>query len=221
VDSKLAKTDLRAPISGIVGNIPIKLGSFLEIGDQLTTITENNVLELNLSIPLEKADQLRLGLPVEILDAQNRAIATGKISFISPNVTSDSQLVLAKAEFANVQNALLNQQFIQARVIWDRRPGVVVPATAISRIGGASFVFVAKPATPKTATESPTSAPPKQSPAWVVEQRQVSLGAMQGNNYQVLSGLKPGEKIVTAGILQLREGSPIQPLPPQGQAAVP
>jgi multidrug efflux pump subunit AcrA (membrane-fusion protein) len=227
-ESKLDKTQIRAPISGIVGNIPLKLGSYLEAGDSITAITENDTLELNLSIPLEKLTQLRVGLPVEILDNQNQAIAEGKISFISPNATSDSQLVLAKADFANVRNALLNQQFIQARIIWDRRPGLVVPASAISRIGAASFVFVAKPAgvaqksaARKPPSELPSTGKANSPPALVVEQRQVTLGSMQGNNYQVLSGLKAGEKIVTAGILQLRDGAPIQPLPPQGRATVP
>jgi multidrug efflux pump subunit AcrA (membrane-fusion protein) len=49
----------------------------------------------------------------------------------------------------------------------------------------------------------------------VAQQRSIVLGEMQGNQYQVISGLKPGEKIVTAGILQLREGAPIQVLPGQ------
>ncbi len=44
----------------------------------------------------------------------------------------------------------------------------------------------------------------------IAEQRQVELGEVQGNNYQVISGLKPGEKIITAGILRLRDGAPIQ-----------
>jgi multidrug efflux pump subunit AcrA (membrane-fusion protein) len=232
VETRLDKTQIRAPISGVVGNIPLKLGDYLEKGDKLTTITENNALELNLSIPLEKAPQLRLGLPVEILDAQNKAIATGKISFISPNVTSDSQLLLAKASFSNAQIPLLNQQYIQARVIWDRRPGLLVPSTALNRVGGANFVFVAVP--PPKSDKSPENAQPASQqapqqaappaakssgqpapPPLVAQQRSVVLGEMQGNQYQVISGLKPGEKIVTAGILQLREGAPIQVLPGQ------
>lgn len=228
VETRLNKTQIRAPISGIVGNIPVKIGDYLEKGDPLTTITQNNALELNLSIPLEKAPRLRLGLPVEILDAQNKAIATGKISFISPNVTSDSQLILAKANFSDAQIPLLNQQFIPARIIWNRKPGLLIPSTALNRVGGANFVFVAvpppksdqangetqapKPALPPAA-QAPGQPPPP--PPLVAQQRAVVLGDMQGNDYQVISGLKPGEKIVTAGVLQLREGAPIQALPPK------
>lgn len=224
IESRLSKTQIRAPISGVVGDIPLKLGSYLEQGDQLTTITENNALELNLSVPLEKAPRLRLGLTVEILDAQNKAIATGKISFISPNVTRDSQLILAKANFPDAPIPLLNQQYIPARIIWNRKPGLLVPSSALNRVGGANFVFVAVPA-PKVNKTEPGAPPQAQAPApnpahqppppLVAQQRAVVLGDIQGNDYQVISGLQPGEKIVTAGVLQLQEGAPIQVLPPQ------
>lgn len=199
IEARLAKATIRAPIAGKLGNIPVKLGDYVEQGDQLTTITQNDVLELNLSIPIEKAPELRLGLPVDLLNAQNQPISRGRISFISPNVTADSQLILAKAVFPNADETLLNRQFIQAQVIWEQNRGILVPSVAISRIGGQAFVFVAKSA------DSDKS----EQPQLVAEQRQITLGEMQGNNYQVVEGLQPGEKIVIAGILQLQNGTPI------------
>ncbi|HAC62424.1 MAG TPA: efflux RND transporter periplasmic adaptor subunit [Cyanothece sp. UBA12306] len=199
---KLNKTKIVAPISGIVGDIPSEVGDYVEQGNSLTTLTENNVLELNLSIPLEKAPQLRLGLPVEILDVSGTGIARGKISFISPNVTFDSQLVLAKATFVNLERSLLNRQFIEARVIWEESSGLLVPTSAVSRLGGTTFVFVAQK---NDSAQGDT-------PQWIVKQRQVTLGNLQGNNYQVIEGLKAGEKIVSAGITKIKDGAPIQPL---------
>lgn len=203
------KTQVNAPIGGVVGDIPVEVGDYVQGGDTLTTLTANNTLELNLSIPLEKAPQLRLGLPVEIVNFQGEAIATGEISFISPNVTSDSQLVLAKATFNNSRRDLLNRQFIQARVIWEKRPGLLIPATAVSRLGSQTFVFVAKS----------NDAAKENEPSLMAEQRQVNLGELQGNRYQVIEGLTAGEKIVTAGIIQLKDGAPIQPLPPNQTSA--
>ncbi len=197
VDVQQQKTLLKAPIAGVVGDIPIKLGDYVSEGDNLTTITQNNSLELNLSVPIEKANQLRLGLPVEILDTQGKAIVTGNISFIAPNVTPDSQLILAKAAFANFQGQLLDRQFIQARIVWDTSPGVLVPTAAISRLGAQTFVFVAESDSTQKGTQL------------IAKQRQVTLGNLQGNQYQVLSGLQPGDKIVTAGILNLSDGVPI------------
>ncbi|MGK7940552.1 MAG: efflux RND transporter periplasmic adaptor subunit [Crocosphaera sp.] len=195
----VSKTRIIAPITGIIGDIPIEEGDYVGQGDTLTTLTANNVLELNLSIALEDAPRLRLGLPVEIMNPQGQTLATGNISFISPNVTVDSQLVLAKATFNGGNKALLNRQFIQARIIWEQEQGLLIPTAAVSRLGGQTFVFVAKPNQSAQENEAPL----------IAEQRQVELGELQGNSYQVISGLTPGEKIVIAGILQLKDGAPI------------
>jgi RND family efflux transporter MFP subunit len=199
---KLQKTQIRGPWKGVIGDIPIKIGDYVEKADTLTTLTQNNALELNLSIPLERAADLRLGLPVEMLDDQGKAIATGEISFISPDVTANSQLILAKASLSNLNRDWLNRQFIQARVIWNRRSGILIPAAAVSRLGGQTFVFVAQKAALAKGGK----------PQLIAQQKQVKLGNLQGNNYQVLEGLKAGEQIVTAGILNLTDGAPIQPI---------
>lgn len=193
---ELDKTMIKAPIGGKISNIPVKIGDFIETNTILTSITQNDVLELNISVPLEKAIDLELGLPVEVLNTEKDAIAVGKIDFISPNVTSDSQLVLAKAFFNNdIQGKLLNRQFIPARIIWDSGQGILVPSSAIFRIGGQGFVFVAEKNT--------------EGEGLIAKQRPIKLGEIHGNSYEVLEGLQTGEQIITAGILKVQEGSPI------------
>jgi RND family efflux transporter MFP subunit len=197
VQLKYAK--VLAPFTGTVGDIPLKVGDYAAKGDTLTTLTKNDSFDLNLSIPLARAKQLRAGLPVELLDATGKSIEMGKIGFIAPNATADSQTILAKATFPNSSGRLLNRQSVQARVVWDKRPGILIPVTAISRLGGKTFVFVADAG--------------KQSPdgksSLVARQQPVDLGAIEGANYQVIKGLKPGEKIVTTGLLNLTNGASI------------
>ncbi|MEG4207399.1 efflux RND transporter periplasmic adaptor subunit [Microcoleus sp. Pol7_A1] len=196
---QLQETAVIAPFAGVIGDIPVKVGDNLQKGDAIATLTENQLLDLRLSIPLERMPQLRLGLPVQMLDAQGKAIAQGQISFISPNVSANSQTILAKATFANPSGELLNLQFVKAKVIWKQNPGILVPVTAVTRLGGQTFVFTAqRPEQPKPGM-----------PPLVARQKPVKLGAIEGNNYQVIEGLQTGEKIITAGILNLTDGAPI------------
>ncbi|MBD2450762.1 efflux RND transporter periplasmic adaptor subunit [Nostoc sp. FACHB-152] len=189
-----------APITGIVGEFPVKVGDYLNTGQTITSIIQNDALDLNLSVPSNRLKQLRIGLPVQLIDPNTQQIiGKGQINYISPTVSSDQQSILSKARFLNSQGRLRDGQYVQARVIWNRQPGLLIPTVAISRIGGQSFVFV---------TENTTVNGKQQQ---VVHQRLVRLGDIQGTNYQVLDGLKPGETIVTSGILKLREGTPIQP----------
>ena len=198
---QLQKTKILAPFAGTVGDIPIKVGDFVSKGNDLTTITKNDLLELNLAVPLNRSSQLRLGLPVAMLDPQNKPIATGGVSFIAPNVDANSQTILAKATFANMGRELLDRQFVRSRIVWSERSGIVIPVNAVTRLGGETFVFVAETAAPSASGQ----------PQFVARQKPVKLGDIQGNNYQVLEGLQSGEEIVTAGLLNLTDGAAIAP----------
>jgi RND family efflux transporter MFP subunit len=206
VQLKYAK--VLAPFTGTVGDIPLKVGDYAAKGDALTTLTKNDSFDLNLSIPFARARQLRTGTSVELLDATGKSVEMGKVGFIAPNATADSQTILAKANFANSSGRLLNRQSVQARVIWDKRLGISIPVTAVSRLGGKTFVFVAEAG--------------KQSPdgksSLVARQQPVDLEAIEGTNYQVTKGLRPGEKIVTSGLLNLTNGVPIVVAPKDDNA---
>lgn len=190
-----------SPMAGIIGDIPVNPGDYVTTGQTITSITQNQALDLRISIPSNENDKLRSGLPVELIDPNTKQkLATGSINFISPNVNAQAQSVLVKARFMNQDNRLKNGQFVQARVIWGQNPGILVPVTAVTRTGAQGFVYV-------ITTESKTA----ESPQTVVEQRPVTLGDIQGDRYEIVNGIKPGEQIATSNILKLRNGAPVQP----------
>jgi RND family efflux transporter MFP subunit len=192
---KLQNMKIVAPLTGIVGNIPVKIGDFLSKGDTLTTVTQNQTLDVQLSIPLERGPELRLGQRVEGTDNQGNVLGTGRISFISPQVSTSTQSILAKASFDNSEGQLRDGQFIRAKVIWNTRPGILIPTTAIARVAGQEFVFVAE----------------EQGSSKLIARQKPVKGEIQGNKYRVLEGLKQGEKIVVSGLLNLTDGAPIIP----------
>lgn len=185
-----------APITGEVGDFPLKVGDYVNTGQTLTTITQNDNLYLRISISNNYFSQLRRGLPVELIDPKTKKrVATGSINFISPDVDTGTQAVLTKARFSNKGGNLREGQFVKARVILSERPGVLLPTVAVSNVGAQSFVFVAQ----KTGSKQ------------TVRRQPVKLGAIQGQSYQVIDGVKPGDQIAVTRILNLKDGSPIQP----------
>jgi RND family efflux transporter MFP subunit len=190
-----------APFAGIVGDIPIKVGDNVNSSTQLTTVTQNQVLEVQISVPLENAPRLKMGQSVELLDAQDKPLVKGNVAFISPSINPQTQSVLVKANFNNGTNQLKANQFVRARLIWASRSGVLVPTSAISRLGGQDFIFVAENSSANGKTQL------------VANQKPIKLGKITGNKQEVLEGLKPNDKIVVSGILQLQNGAPIAPLP--------
>lgn len=216
VQENLQDRTVVAPITGMVGDLNIKLGDYVTPSTVITNITENSTLELDLEVPIDERNRLELGLPVELVNTD----ATGSIIFISPQANPDTQTVLVKARFNNLQGVLQDAQRIEARIIWAETTGLLVPTSAITRIGGQTFVYVAvdAPANPEGDTPE-AAAPTEPAPSGKVAQlRQVELGEIQeakpgesqDSSYQVLSGLNPGEMVVTSGILNLQDGAPIQ-----------
>lgn len=187
-----------APSAGIVGDIPVRIGDRVTTTTALTTVDKPGSLEAYVYVPVERSSLLRANLPVQILDQSGTVIAESRINFISPQVDSTTQTVLVKAPIANNNDKLRNAQFIHARVVWGSQDRTVVPVLAVSRLGGQYFAFVAEQQDGKT----------------VAHQKPLRVGDMTGNNYVVLEGIKPGDKIIVSGTQFLIDGAPV--LVPQG-----
>ncbi len=199
-----------APVTGIVGDIPLKVGDFVSIGQAFTTITNNREFELDINVPVERYQDLRIGLPVEIIRSEGSEGEVGTISFISPTANREAQSVLAKVIFKN-DGTLRNNQYVRVRIIWDRQPGFLVPTTAVTSVGAQKFVFVAQEATTDSHNDSDKDAAQTPNSQLVVKQKPVVLGGIQGQSYQVISGVKAGERIAVSRILELRDGTRIEP----------
>jgi len=203
-----------APFAGIVGDVLVRQGDYVTPQTVLTTLTQTQALELNLNIPLQRAPQLRIGTPVQILDSRGEVIGSSQISFIAPEANAATQSVLAKALLENPAGQLRSAQFVRTRVIWEERPALLVPVTAVARLGAQTFVYTVQ------TTEPPAEGMP---PGAVAVRRPVQLGSIYGNSYEVLEGLEANEPIVLSGLQKIRDGAPIvdevlfqQRMQPQG-----
>jgi RND family efflux transporter MFP subunit len=184
-----------APATGIVGDIPVRVGDRVTVGTLLTTVDSPGIMEAYVNVPVERAAQLKPGLPVRILDSTGNVLAESHVTFISPQVDDQTQTVLVKAGIANPTGALRPAQFIRARVVWGTRDGPVVPVLAVSRISGQYFAFVAE----------------QEKDGLVARQRPVKVGEIVGNDYVVLEGIKEGDRVIVSGTQFLRDGVPVAP----------
>jgi RND family efflux transporter MFP subunit len=200
--SQLAYYKVTAPIAGTVGDIQVNVGDRVTRSTVLTTIDENDTLEVYINVPVPQAPQLKLGLPVRLVDDRAQTLATNQITFISPNVDTATQSVLAKAQLVEGRGQYRSDQFVRARIVWTTAPGLTIPVTAITRINAQYFAFVAE----------------KSDQGTVAKQKPVQLGDIIGNDYVVQSGLAPGEQLIVSGLQKIRDGAPVMPGPPAGAA---
>lgn len=186
---------IAAPFAGQVGDIPVKVGDFVNTDTKLASVTQNRPIEVYVSVPIERAPELHTGTPVQLIDSEGKLLGTSSVFFIAPAATDTTQSVLIKSVYENANGKLRADQLVRARVIWKRQPGVFAPTSAVSHLGGQDFIFVAETKDGKT----------------FARQRPAKLGDIIGSNYVVLQGLKPGEKLITTGIQILGDGAPVAP----------
>jgi len=202
---ELAYHRVTSPMSGIVGDIPVRVGDRVTASTLLTTIDENAGLELYINIPVAQAPNLKPGMEVKIVDDGAQPIATTKVNFISPSVDTGTQAVLIKAPL-EANSPFRTDQFVRVHLVWATEPGLTVPLVSVLRINGQFFVYVVEKG---------------EGGASVARQRPVQLGSVIGNNYLVLKGLKPGEQLVVAGVQKIGDGMPVTVTPPGGGTPVP
>ena len=192
-----------APTGGMVGDIPVRVGDRVTPSTLLTTLDQPGSLELYVNVPVERSRDLRPGIRVQLLDSAGSVQAESRIDFISPQVSTDTQSVLAKATLENSSGTLRTSQFARTRVIWGVRQGATLPVLAVSRINGQFFVWVVE------GGASP-----------VARQKLVRLGEIIGNEYPVLDGVQAGDHIIVEGAQNLLDGAPVVETPRDaGQAS--
>ena len=186
---------VKALEAGTVGDIPVRVGDRVTNATILTTLDTGGELEAYISVPAERSADVKPGLPVDLLDEAGDPVAHTTVSFVSPRVDTATQLLLIKTKVPNADRRFRNEQVVHARVIFHQEQRPKVPVTAISRVAGQTFAFVAMNEGGKT----------------VARQRAVKLGDVIGNDYVVLDGIKPGDQVIVSGVQMLADGVPVAP----------
>ena len=184
---------VKSPMDGIVGDIPVRTGDRVTVATMLTTVDEPGALEAYIYVPAERAKNLKAGLPVRLLDTAGNSVSETRITFVSPQVETETQTVLVKATIENPQGKLRIAQQVRAQITWGIHEGPVIPVLAVLRINGQFFAFVAV----------------NEGKGTVARQVPLKLGDTIGNDFVVLDGLKAGDHLIISGTQFLQDGMPV------------
>jgi len=192
-DVELHYYRVSAPMDGIVGDIPVRMGDRVTVSTLLTTVNEPGALEAYIYVPASRARALRVGLPVKLLDENGGVLTDTEITFVSPQVDPDTQTVLAKAAVPNTKGSFRISQQVRTQITWGTREGQLIPVLAVQRINGEFFAFAAV----------------KEGNGTVAKQRPLKLGDIVGNDYTVQDGMNSGDHIIVSGLQFLQDGAPV------------
>ncbi len=192
--AELGYHTLRAPFSGLVGDVPVKLGDYVNPQTKLTKVSKTKPLEVNVQVPQEQCKLIHVGTRMEIMDDSGTPVGETSVFYLAPTVNLQNQSVLVKGEFPNTKDQLRPDQSVQIKLILKTETALTVPTEAVSFVAGKAFVFVGE-----------QGSDGKQ----IARQRPIEISSIQNNQATVKSGLKPGEEVVVSGIQLLADKTPI------------
>ncbi|MCI0622457.1 MAG: efflux RND transporter periplasmic adaptor subunit [Acidobacteria bacterium] len=200
IRATIARKTIRAPFSGILGIRQVNLGQYLSAGDAVVPLQALDPIYVNFGVPQQDAGQVHVGRNVRVTtgDLTNVEFA-GRVTAINAIVDEATRNIQVQATLANPQAKLRPGMFVQTELMLGAsRPVVALPASAISYAPYGDSVFVV------TDLKDPNGQTYRG-----VRQQFVKLGAARGDQIAVVSGLKPGEEIVTSGVFRLRNGASV------------
>jgi multidrug efflux system membrane fusion protein len=200
---------VRAPFDGELGVRHVEVGQYLTAGTQIVSLTDLSVLWANFTVTEKDSGQLKVGQTVRVtVDAYPGRTFEGKITAIEPQIASDTRNIHVQATLDNPDHILKPGMFATTTVVLPDRPAVVtVPETAVDYTLYGDSVFLISE---KKQDDGKTSL--------TVVRTFVRTGDRINGRAEILSGLKPGDRVVAVGQLKLQSGAAVaisdDPAPP-------
>lgn len=206
----ISQKTIRAPFNGVLGLRKVNLGQFVNPGDPIVSLQALDPIYLDFSLPEQRIGEVTVGLPVRAtIDAMPGRTYEGRITAVEPLVDSNTRNFKAQATLDNAEGSLRPGTF--AHVNFDTGAAqkvIVIPQTAISFNPYGNSVYVISQA-PRGKDEKDMQGKPLTGNKLLVKQRFVKTGATRGDLVAVTDGLKPGERVVTSGLLKLRNDAEV------------
>ncbi len=205
----IAQKEIKAPFAGRLGLRNVDLGQYVAVGTSLVTLQQLDPIYADFPVPEEALSALASGQQVRMtVDAIPGRNFNGRIQAIDARVSAESRNVTARAVFANSDRKLLPGMFANLTVTTGQSGDVLtLPRTAIVYSLYGDNVFVVTPKPPGGANAAPAGKGP--ATGLIIERRFVRLGAVRGERVAIEEGVKPGERVVTAGQIKLQANMPV------------
>jgi membrane fusion protein (multidrug efflux system) len=199
IRATIERKTIRAPFSGVLGIRQVNLGQYVAGGAPIVSLQSIRPVYVNFSLPQQELAMLRPGTTIEAASDALGTPETGTIAAIDSVIDEATRNMRVQAKFDNRSGKLRPGMYVEARLPRGTATSViVVPASAINYAPFGDSVYIVE-----------SMKGPDRKSYLGVRQQFVKLGGSRGDQIAVLSGIKPGEEIVTSGAFKLRPGAAV------------
>jgi len=201
IKATIARKTIRAPFSGILGIRKVNLGQYLPAGSPIVSNQSLNPIYVNVGIPQQAAAQVHVGRKLRVTTEDIAGqVFTGTVTALDSEVDETTRNIQIQATLPNPLGKLRPGMFVQVEIaVGASRPVIALPASAINYAPYGDSVFVIT-----------DLKDPKGQTYRGVKQQFVKVEGARGDQVAVISGLNPGDEVVTSGVFKLRNGAAVQ-----------
>jgi membrane fusion protein (multidrug efflux system) len=202
VKAAIARKTIRAPFSGVLGIRQISLGQYLAAGQSIVSLQSINPIYVNFGVPQQDTPKMKIGHNVRVTSTDLPGIGfAGKITALDSVINEQTRNIQIQATLANPGGKLRPGMFLQVEFpLGVSRDVIPLPASAINYAPSGDSVFVVGDIKDEKTGKTYRG----------VRQQIVKIEGSRGDQVAIISGLKPGEEIVSAGAFRLRNAAPVQ-----------
>lgn len=201
IRATIERKTIRAPFAGVLGIRKVNLGQYLAAGNAVVPLQSLNPIYVDFGVPQQAAGQVKVGSNLQVT-AEDLAgkVFSGRVTAIDSVVDSTTRNVTVQATLANPEGKLKPGMFVQVELKFGaNRRVVALPASAISYAPYGDSVFVIT-----------NLKDPKGNTYRGVRQQFVKVDGSRGDQVAIVSGVNPGDEVVTSGVFKLRNGGAVQ-----------
>lgn len=201
IKAAIARKTIRAPFSGVLGIRQVNLGQYLAAGQAIVSLQSLNPIYVNFGVPQQQAAQVGVGRSIRVTSDDLRgAQFSGRVNALDSVVNEATRNIQVQATLANPGGKLRPGMFVTVDLpLGQPRQVVPLPASAINYAPYGDSVYIVTDMTDQ-----------KGHTYKGVRQQVVKIEGTRGDQVGVVSGLNPGDEVVSAGVFRLRNGAPVQ-----------
>jgi len=201
IKAAIARKTIRAPFSGVLGIRQVSLGQYLAAGQAIVSLQTLSPIYVNFGVPQQETGRVIPGHVLRVTNTDLPGMAfTGRITALDSVISEQTRNIQVQAIVTNKDNKLRPGMFVQVELpLGSPRQIIALPASAINYAPyGDSVYIVSDMKDPKTGKAYRG-----------VRQQVVKVDGSRGDQVAVISGLNPGDEVVSSGVFKLRNGSPV------------
>lgn len=187
IEAQIAKTEIRAPFTGTVGLRHVSEGAVVDASTRIATVQRTDILKIDFAVPERYARRVKVGSPIVFGVAGSEARYAGRVYAVDPHIDAATRTLAIRAVTENSSGELIPGAFASIDLLLEETAdALMIPSIALVPELESPYVFVLVDGR--------------------VEQRRIVTGVRTESRVQVLSGLRPGDIVITTGLQQLRAG---------------